>query len=859
MADSRLSFVDLPAAIEAVQRQSSAAAEPDQVSEQVLRLFMELPKSQLDFLGAAVVAAQRELGRRATDVSQQAIENRDDWPVDDAADGVFQPRYAALSALGSVAEHSRTEEALREQYAVLQTILESTTDFVYMKDRQGRYVTINSAAAAALGKRAADIIGRDDHAIFPPDVAREIMVRERRILAEGTSESFEETIPLGNQLRHLFTAKSVCRDASGRVIGLVGITRDVTPNVRAEEALREAQRRLAITLKGADVGLWDWDLVTNEVDFSDEWKGQLGYANYEIANNYMEWQSRVHPDDLEQALARVKDAIEKTTSEYRSEFRLRHKDGSWRWILSLGSVIDGPDGTAARMLGVHVDITDRKQTEQALIAGEARYRTFVDHASDALFLQDRNGRIVDVNTQACVSLGYQREELIGMLPFQFDSDVTQEFTESVLQRLESGETVAFDSSHRRKDGSTFPVEVRLRPFWINDERFHVGLARDITERKRTEQALRESEARLRTLLENIDKVAVQAYEPDGTITFWNRASEIFYGYSAADALGRDIVDLLHGETTRYAERRIMAEAMRTGKTPPAEELEVLRRDGSKIAIFASRIVHPRPGKSPEFFCFDVDVTERKRAEEELAIRQAELLHASRLTTVGQMVAELSHEVAQPLSAIGNFAAASERILDVESDLNLNALREYIGAIVKQSERCASILERLRDFSRRTSVSRSDCDMGELLRDSVELIASELRSNQVSVRIQLADDLPLVSVDRVQLQQVIVNLLTNARDAVRNQAPERRLILVRARTEEGTLVFDVDDHGSGISGEVAARLFDPFFTTKEHGTGIGLSICQSIVKDHGGRIEAFSNSKGGATFRVRLPLREIGNE
>jgi PAS domain S-box-containing protein len=863
VADSRLSVVDLPAAIEAVQRQSSAAAEPDQVSEQVLRLFMELPKSQLDFLGAAVVAAQRELSRRATDVSQQAIENRDggpvDEPIDDAADGNFRPRYAALSTLGSAAEHSWTEEALREQNAVLQTILESTTDFVYMKDRQGRYVTINSAAAAALGKSVAEIIGRDDHAIFPPDVAREIMARERRILAEGTSESFEETIPLGDQLRHLFTAKSVCRDASGRVIGLVGITRDVTPNVRAEEALREAQRRLAITLKGADVGLWDWDLLTNEVDFSDEWKGQLGYANYEVANNYMEWQSRVHPDDLEQALARVKDAIEKTTSEYRSEFRLRHKDGSWRWILSLGSVIDGPDGKSARMLGVHVDITDRKQTEQALIAGEARYRTFVDHASDALFLQDRSGRIVDVNTQACVSLGYQREELIGMLPFQFDSDVSEQFTDSVLQRLESGETVAFDSSHRRKDGSTFPVEVRLRPFWINDERFHVGLVRDITERKRTEQALRESEARLRTLLENIDKVAVQAYEPDGTITFWNRASEIFYGYSAADALGRDIVDLLHGDATRDAERRIMAEAMRTGKTPPAEELEVLRRDGSKIAIFASRIVHPRPGKSPEFFCFDVDVTERKRAEEELAIRQSELLHASRLTTVGQMVAELSHEVAQPLSAIGNFAAASERILDAESDSNLNALREYIGAIVKQSERCASILERLRDFSRRTSVSRSDCDMSELLRDSVELIASELRSNQVSVRIQVADELPLVSVDRVQLQQVIVNLLTNARDAVRDQAPERRLILVRARTEEDTLVFEVDDHGSGISGQVAARLFDPFFTTKEHGTGIGLSICQSIVKDHGGRIEAFSNSKGGATFRVRLPLREIGNE
>ena len=627
----------------------------------------------------------------------------------------------------------------------------------------------------------------------------------------------------------------------------------------AESDLRRSFARLSADWRsrsreptsGSGTGTWR----PIEVDFSDEWKGQLGYSKSEIANHNMEWQSRVHPDDLEQALANVRNAVEKKTSEYRSEFRLRHKNGSWRWILSLGSVIDGPDGKPARMLGVHVDITDRKQAEQALKASEARYRMFVDHASDAFFLQDRDGRIVDVNTQACTSLGYTREELIGMLPFQFDSDISPEHTEMVLQRLELGETTAFDSSHMRKDGSTFPVEVRLRPFWIDGERFHVGLVRDITERKRTEKALRESEARLRTLLENLERVAVQAYEVDGTITFWNRASEVFYGYSAAEALGQDIVQLLFGSEIRDAERAIMIEAMRSGASPTAEEIDLLRRDGSTITVFSSRVAHPRSGRPPEFFCFDVDVTERKRAEEELAIRQAELLHASRLTTVGQMVAELSHEVAQPLSAIDNFAAASERILDATSELDLITLREYVGAIVKQSARCAAILERLRDFSRRTSTGRSECDLGELLRDSVELIASELRSNRVTVSIQLDDALPFVWGDRVQLQQVVVNLLTNARDAVQNQPPGRRLILVRARSDEDSLVFEIDDHGYGISAEVAARLFDPFFTTKDHGTGIGLSICQSIVKEHGGQIEASSNREGGATFRVRLPLPE----
>jgi PAS domain S-box-containing protein len=881
-----------------------------------------------------------------------------------------------------VTDEKLAAEEIREQNAILHTILESTTDFIYMKDCQGRYVTVNASAAAFIGKPVQEIIGRTDVELFPPEVAAEIQSHERQLFAEETELRYEEAIPSGGRTMHLSTAKNVCRDSTGHLIGLVGITRDITAHVeaeealrqstillenvveniplavfvkdpkdefrirlwnkaaesifgfkreemmghsaydywppeqanayhaideqvmregravevaeepsctrdgrtmivhtrkmplfdrhgkptlllaiceditarkRADEALREAQRRLEFTLKGADVGLWDWDLVTDEVNFSEEWKSQLGYHGDEVANNNTEWESRVHPDDLARARENVQDAIEHRTQEYRSEFRMRHKNGSWRWILSRGAVIDDPRGKPTRMLGVHIDITDRKRTEEALQVSESRYRSFVDHATDALFLQDHTGRVVDVNQQACASLGYSREELIGMLPKDFDPDATSEFSARLLRRLEGGETVAFDSQHKRKDGSTFPVEVRLRPFWINDQRFHIGLVRDITERKRSEQSLRESEARLRTLLENLDKVAVQAYEPDGTITFWNRASEFFYGYSASQALGRDLVELLHAEPTRESERKIMAEALRTGKPPGAEEVEVVRRDGSKITVFASRVVHPRAGRPSEFFCFDVDISDRKRAEEELALRQAELLHASRLSTVGQMVAEISHEVAQPLNAIGNFAAASERILETNGQVQLSTLHEYVRAILDQNQRCITILGRLRDFSRRAPATHTNCDIGQLLHDSVDLMSLELRRNSVKVEFKLSEELPMLQGDRIQLQQVIVNLLTNARDAVDGQPEDRRTIAIRTYSEHEMIVFEVEDAGCGLSGDAIQHLFDPFFTTKRHGMGIGLSICQTIVKDHGGRIEAVSNSLGGATFRVRLPL------
>jgi two-component system sensor kinase FixL len=376
--------------------------------------------------------------------------------------------------------------------------------------------------------------------------------------------------------------------------------------------------------------------------------------------------------------------------------------------------------------------------------------------------------------------------------------------------------------------------------------------RDVTEQKQTEEALRASEARLRTMLESLDNVAVQAYEADGTITFWNRASERLYGYSAEQALGRDMIELLHPPATRTEERQIMAEAIATGQVVPAQEVEVVTRDGLRVCIIASRILHARPGRPPEFFCFDVDITDRKRAEEELALRQAELLHAARLSSVGQMVAALSHEVAQPLSAIGNFTAACGLLLESNSRESWELLKEYNQAIGKQNQRCGAILERLRHFSRRSPAHRSPSDINHLVRESVELIVHELRREGVKIGYELSEGLPPVVCDRVQLEQVIVNLLANARDALRDQPPGRRQITIRSHRDPSGLAVEFEDSGSGLAPDVVPRMFEPFFTTKSDGMGIGLSICRTIMRDHGGSIEATNGPGGGALFRLCLP-------
>jgi PAS domain S-box-containing protein len=285
---------------------------------------------------------------------------------------------------------------------------------------------------------------------------------------------------------------------------------------------------------------------------------------------------------------------------------------------------------------------------------------------------------------------------------------------------------------------------------------------------------------------------------------------------------------------------------------------------------AVRIIHeraelamdPRTGNPVKFIGTSQDVTQRREVEEALTVQQAELLHASRLSTVGQMVASLSHEVAQPLSAIENFAGACAGILESAAADGVSAdhwrkLTEYTSAIMKQNERCRGILQRLRDFSGRTR-RLSSCDLNELLRDSAELTAYEFRRHGIALRFDLADSLPPVHVDRIQIQQVIVNLLTNSRDSICDLPTARREIIIRSRLAEKGVWLEVEDRGKGLSEEVRRRLFEPFFTTKPSGMGIGLSICQTIVKDHGGQIEALTNIHGGATFCVQVPLSFEGS-
>jgi two-component system sensor kinase FixL len=337
------------------------------------------------------------------------------------------------------------------------------------------------------------------------------------------------------------------------------------------------------------------------------------------------------------------------------------------------------------------------------------------------------------------------------------------------------------------------------------------------------------------------------------ITYWNRGAEELYGRTRNEAVGKNSHDL--NQTVFPAPfEDIKAELIRTGRWDG--ELIHTRRDGTKVVV-ASRWSLQRDGQGRPAGTLETnnDITERKRAEEALQRSQAELAHVTRVTTLGELAASIAHEVNQPLAAIVADANACLNWLAADRP-DLDSVRGALAAIVKDGDRAAEVITRIRALLSRSSVPHEPCDLAGVIREVHPLVRPELGRHGITLEMSLATDVPAVMGDRIQLQQVLLNLLMNAAEAVREVPPQRRRLVVRSTVEDRDdgpwAVVAVEDAGVGFGEDEAARLFEAFYTTKADGLGMGLSISRSIIDNHRGRLWATANPDHGATFHLVLP-------
>ena len=623
---------------------------------------------------------------------------------------------------------------------------------------------------------------------------------------------------------------------------------------RTGEKLKRNEARFDEAQRLAHVGWWERDYTNDRVFLSDEVCRVFGVQPVELPEWHGRWLDLIHPEDRPRAAAAAAAALG-GGPRYDLEYRIVRPDGMMRIVHSQGDVSWDASGKPVRQFGVLQDITDLRRAEHELRVSEARFRTFVDHATDAFLLFDEEWRVLDANREACESLGYSREELIGKDRKDLEFELDEGSTRRLSQRLLGDEAVTVETRYRRKDGTAFSVEVRIRPFHQDGRRF-LCLVRDVTERKRAEEALRRSEAYLAEA-QRLSHTGTSVLK-EGTYSYWSDECYRIWGLDPARGLPdfETVRQRIHPDDRDRVGKAILQALLQ--KTDYSIQFRVVLPDGTvKHLETTGHPVLSETGELVEVIGTHIDVTDRVRADEQserLRELEADLAHMNRLGIMGELAASLAHEILHPIATARNNARAGMRFLEA-SPPDLGEVKEALGLVVRDADRAKDIVSRIRGHIEKAPPRRDLLDINGALIEVIEMVQGAVARNRVLVRTQLMEGLVPVRGDRVQLQQVIVNLVLNAIEAMSTVEKARELSVRTGQSQTGGILVEVCDSGPGIAPDLMEQVFQPFYTTKTGGIGMGLSICRSIIDAHGGRLRAVANEPRGAVFQFDLPAAD----
>jgi PAS domain S-box-containing protein len=631
--------------------------------------------------------------------------------------------------------------------------------------------------------------------------------------------------------------------------------------------LRESERKLEAAQQIAHLGYWDRDFVTKRVTLSIEACRILGVSTDDrqlpLERWLEQWRAIVHPDDL----AWTSDALRAAVTggpRYDVVCRILVGRGPGpreeRIIHAHGNVerdSSDPSGRARRVFGIVQDITSRRRAEEQLRASDDRIRLLLEHTTDAFFLLDDTGQIVDVNAAACKSLGYSRDELIGQTPDRFDLTARRGGVAPIVARVMTQGRVVLDSIYQRKDGTTFPVEIRIRGFVERGQKLGVATARDITDRVRAVEQLRASEERFRELTETIEDVLWMTDVPQTQLLYLSPAFERVWGHSRKP-LEQDMYNWI--ATIHPDDRARVGAAMATmTQGTYEEEYRVVRPDGT-VRWVRDRAFPVRDGSGTVVRLVGVarDVTDRIEAQEEARRLEEQLRQSQKMDAIGQLAGGVAHDFNNIL-AVMMMQTEFAMVPGLPDDA-----REALLEIKEATERASSLTKQLLMFGRRQVMQPRELDLNEVVTSLAKML-QRIIGEDVRMQLRLHPNGLRTRADPGMVDQVLMNLAVNSRDAMphggqltietHEQVVTDRDAALRPETAPGRYAcVRVIDEGAGIPAETLPRIFEPFFTTKEagKGTGLGLATVFGIVKQHGGWIGVDSEVGRGTSFTVCFP-------
>jgi two-component system sensor kinase FixL len=767
------------------------------------------------------------------------------------------------------------ERTAGEAAAVLAAIVEHSDDAIVGKTLDGTMTSWNRAAERVFGYRADEAVGRNVTMLLPPDRVDEERDILRRLTGGQSVEHFESRRRTKDgRLIDVALTISPVRDAAGRVVGASKIARDVTAAKRDALALRDSEARFRQLAAAVPQIVWTSGPDGRPTYLNERWAKYTGL----LSAGADDMARVVHPDDAA-AVAAAWGTARAAGEAYQVEFRLRPADGGdYRWFLARAEPVRDAGGTIVEWFGTSTDIDELKRVEaqarhaEALaLDNEARLRAVLDGAVDGIVTIDERGTIESINPAVVVTFGYAAAEVVGRNvnvlmpdPYAGEHDGYLANYRATGERKVIG--IGRELIGRRKDGSTFPLDLSVSEVRLGGRRIFTGIVRDVTARKCAERALLDSERHLRGVLDGL-LVYVAVLRPGGRLAGMNAAARqalASRGLRAEDVEGRAFFDLpLPGVTNEArgtlraavaeaaAGREVRLDGVCLSAGPPRVVVDLMLAPMADDAG-RGRDAGGSPGRGRHLIVSAVDVTARERADQRARDRQAELAHLERLRTMGQMAAGLAHELNQPLGAIVNFAGAGRR-LSAAGRLGPDRLDAVLADVQAEATRAGAIIGRLRGFVKKQAPQTAPVDVNALVADAVRLLAFDLRKAGVEPRLALAAGLPPALADPVQIGQVLVNLVRNALDAMEAVEPDRRVLTIETSVAPGNdyVKVAVRDGGCGVTPDDLAKIFDAFYTTKPGGLGVGLALCRTIVEDHGGHLAAEPNAGGGMTFAFML--------
>lgn len=767
--------------------------------------------------------------------------------------------------------HKRLEVSLQSQLTFLQTLIDTIPNPIYYKDRSRRYSGCNLPFANYLGRAREEVVGKTVYDLAPAELADRYFEMDEALFATPGVQAYESSVVYADGSRHdVIFNKATFTDRDGLVAGIVGVILDVTERKQAEGKLAEREAFLSNIIDSIQDGISILDEELRIITVNPVIARRFSHRGPLVGRKCHEgYHGRTEPCETCPSLETLRDG-EPSMKSFPVEV-----DGAEIWLeLHTFPLYDPNKSRIAGVIEYTRDITERKRAEHALIAAEEKFRSLVEQSLVGTYII-QDGDFVYVNPKMAEIFDYSREELTsGMSHLELTAEQDRPLAAENVRRRSSGEvqSVQYEFQGLRKDGTKNHIEVYGTSIVYDGKPAIIGTLLDVTARKHAEEALRESEDRFHRIFSQNDDSIILFRTDSFAIIDVNPAAEELTGYTL-----RELRGLTPSSFIDPADFRSLIDKIPMDDHSHAFQLNRAtgtRKDGTTLFV-AIRAKILRLREEFVIHCSIRDSTEKVRLEAEIRGTQAKLIHTNKMTSIGMLASSVAHEINNPNNCISVNAAmladvwrdAEPHLANVRSEhgefmlrgIPFSKMREFaprlLNGITEGSRRITAIVHNMRDYVREDkSGLHGAVDINRLLQNAASILWHHVHMHTDNFQLTLAENLPLARGNCQQIEQVMINLITNALQAL----PDKKAgVYVATCREEhrGEIIIEVRDAGRGMEKHVLQRLTEPFFTTRtaEGGTGLGLYISASILKEHGGTLEFRSEPGQGTIATVSLPV------